>query len=369
MDAIYTFNNYSEDSQPRLQFPARTGRQTTYAQWLDYNYRLHHDNALPAPEDAQPLAPTFINHGRWLWLCPACLTAVQVSETAGAVDPCCCPACFSQGFVQPAFPADRAAIEAELMRQPGYRWNAPFRNWEPGWTLPYLQQRTAAAQAQLDAGATYVRAASIGTPRTWSVGEVLTAANMNTYIREIQRDLIGTNGPVEFLNALVAASMTTAERNALTAAHGMILFNSTLGKLENYDGQWRTPLRYHQSQLFRMGSHTTVTHNLGVKPVQFQVVIERVAATVSLGYAQGDQVFIHQNESPHEPFLAVHSVTTSQYIAALGPDNSQPGTNTFLRARIMSKTGVGIQRIYVDNGSPVTPSSLAGWGARVIAIG
>ena len=216
--------------------PRGTGRQTTYAQWLDYNYRLHHDNALPAPEDAQPLAPTFINHGRWLWLCPACLTAVQVSETAGAVDLCCCPACFSQGFVQPAFPADRAAIEAELMRQPGYRWNAPFRNWEPGWTLAYLQQRTAAAQAQIDAGATYVRAASIGTPRTWSVGEVLTAANMNTYIREIQRDLIGTNGPVEFLNALVAASMTTAERNALTAAHGMILFNSTLGKLENYDG-------------------------------------------------------------------------------------------------------------------------------------
>ena len=245
MDAIYTFNNYSEDSQPRLQFPARTGRQTTYAQWLDYNYRLHHDTALPAPEDARPLAPTFINHGRWLWLCPACLTAVQVSETTGAVDPCCCPACFSQGFVQPAFPADRAAIEAELMKQPGYRWNAPFRNWEPGWTLAYLQQRTAAAQAQLNAGATYVRAASIGTPRTWSVGEVLTAANMNTYIREIQRDLIGTNGPIELLDALVAANMTTAERNRLTAQPGLLLFNSTLNLLEHYDGsQWRRPLRY-----------------------------------------------------------------------------------------------------------------------------
>ena len=152
MDAIYTYRHYTEDSQPRLQFPARTGRQTTYAQWLDYNYRLHHDNALPAPEDAQPLAPTFINHGRWLWLCPACLTAVQVSETAGAVDPCCCPACFSQGFVQPAFPADRAAIEAELMRQPGYRWNAPFRNWEPGWSLAYLRERTERAQAQLGRG-------------------------------------------------------------------------------------------------------------------------------------------------------------------------------------------------------------------------
>ena len=72
-----------------------------------------------------------------------------------------------------------------------------------------------------------MRAASIGTPRTWSVGEVLTAANMNTYIREIQRDLIGTNGPIEFLNALVAASLTTAERNALTAQAGMLLYNST----------------------------------------------------------------------------------------------------------------------------------------------
>ena len=146
MDAIYTFNDYSQDSRPRLQFPVRTGRQTSYTQWLAYQFQLHHDESLPPAGENRPLAPTIVNHGRWLWLCPACLTAVQVSETAGAVDPCCCPACFSQGFVQPAFPADRAAIDAELMKQPGYRWNAPFRNWEPGWTLEYLRERTARAQ-------------------------------------------------------------------------------------------------------------------------------------------------------------------------------------------------------------------------------
>ena len=314
MDAIYTYRHYSEDSQPRLQFPARTGRQTTYAQWLDYNYRLHHDTALPAPEVAQPLAPTFVNHGRWLWLCPACLTAVQVSETAGAVDPCCCPACFSQGFVQPAFPADRAAIEAELYRQPGYRWNAPFRNWEPGWTLAYLQQRTAAAQAQLDAGATYVRAASIGTPRTWSVGEVLTAANMNTYIREIQRDLIGTNGPVEFRNALVTASMTTAERNALTAENGMILYNSASQGLEHYaNGVWQRHMRWDESDLFAGGgAEITLNHNLGVVPVMYQLVIERVAVSESIGYSQGDKI-IAPDLSVNTTIFGVYSATATQY--------------------------------------------------------
>ena len=52
MDAIYTYRNYGEDNRPRLQFPKRTGRRTTYAQWLAYQYALHHDDELPAAGDA-----------------------------------------------------------------------------------------------------------------------------------------------------------------------------------------------------------------------------------------------------------------------------------------------------------------------------
>ena len=218
MDAIYTYRHYTEDNRPRLQFPKRTGRRTTYAQWLAYQYALHHDDDLPAigidDESAPPAAPAFVNHGRWLWQCPACMTAVQVCDTntVDGADLVCCPACFSQGFVQPEFPAARAEIEAELLRQPGYRHNAPFRNWEPGWGLDYLRDRTAAAQAKIAAGEKFIRSASIGTPRTWAVGEVLTAANMNTFVREIQKDLIGANGPVE-LSARDAAGELSRRRS------------------------------------------------------------------------------------------------------------------------------------------------------------
>ena len=367
MDAIYTYDDYSKDSRPRLQFPARTGRQTTYAQWLAYNYRLHHDDDLPPAAENRPLAPTIVNHGRWLWLCPACLTALQVSETAGAVDPCCCPACFTQGFVQPAFPADRAAIEAELMRQPGYRWNAPFRNWEPGWSLEYLRERTDRAQAQLDAGATYVRAASIGTPRTWSVGEVLTAANMNTYIREIQRDLIGTNGPIEFRNALVAASLTTAERNALTAQAGMLLYNSTLNRVEQYeDSAWHSTLRHHISQLTAAAvAPITVTHNLGVKPIIFQMMIERVKDTELYGYSLGDRCVIPQAEHTSAPFWGVYDVTETQYKAkAIGTPGFLPNQRSF----VIHKINEGSVFVDLDN-NPNSTDSNGGWGARFVAIG
>ena len=51
MDAIYTYTDYAKDSRPRLQFPKRTGKRTSYAQWLSYQYGLHHDGALPAAGD------------------------------------------------------------------------------------------------------------------------------------------------------------------------------------------------------------------------------------------------------------------------------------------------------------------------------
>ena len=253
MDAIYTYTDYAKDSRPRLQFPKRTGKRTSYTQWLSYQYGLHHDGALPAAGDNRPPALTFVNHGRWLWECPACFTAVQVCESGDGADLICCPACFSQEFVQPEFPAERADIEAELLRQPGYRWNAPFRNWEPGWTLADLQERTAKAQAQLDQGETFVRAASIATPRTWSVGEVLSASNMNTHIREIQRDLIGTNGAIELLHGVRPGSFSTSQINALSGIEdGTQVYNSTTQRIEYIvGGNRRSSYGAHQSGAVR----------------------------------------------------------------------------------------------------------------------
>ena len=137
------------------------------------------------------------------------------------------------------FPTNRADIEAELLKQPGHRGFAPVRNWRPGWTIEYLEERTARANGLIAAGVNFVRALSIGTPRLWSVGEILTASNMNTYISDILDDLKGTNGPIEYTDAIVIDSLTTTARNALTATNGMVIYNSTLNVFQRYEnGAW-----------------------------------------------------------------------------------------------------------------------------------
>ena len=368
MDAIYTFADYSDDSRPRIMFPARTGRRTTYTQWLDHQHRFYHNEAIPPPQPGTPrLTPAFVNHGRWLWQCPDCLTAVQVSLDQSEAHPCCCPACFCEGFVKPSFPDNKAAIDAELLLQPGYRWNAPFRNWEPGWSLEYLQERTAKAQALLAAGATHVRAASIGSPRTWSVGELLTAANMNTYIREIQKDLIGTNGPVEFLSAIVPESMSTVQRDALAALDGTLLFNSTLNRLQvRESGAWTSGVKIDRSVLFGGNNEVTLNHNLGVQPKSFQLLYERVKNTPHGGHGLGAILYSIPTTQPNpdQNVYGVWDITTTSYKVRLYNDVFG---GTFPNRYTISSTG-GPLRIGIDN-KPDSQLFNGGWGARMVAIG
>ena len=366
MDAVYTYRDYTEDSRPRLQFPKRTGRRTTYEQWLSHQFSLHHEGKPPAAQAQVGTAPVIVNHGRWLWQCPGCFTAVQVHEDAGQAQPLFCPSCFGQEYVRPVFPDARAEIEEELLRQPGYRWNAPFRNWEPGWSLAHLRDRTAKAQAQLDAGATFVRAASIGTPRTWSVGEVLTASNMNTFVREIQKDLIGSNGPVELLHGMRPGSFSTAELNALSGVEdGTMFYDSSADgvKFQKSSGIVPVGLLRHTSPTFALNAITTVTHNLGVAPALFQLLVERVASHTAHGYATGDQIYmtgLWQGLTGGTNDLQMHDVTTSSYkvygdggVARI--KNNDPETST------------ADERIIVDN-DDTTNSSQTGWGARLIAF-
>ena len=319
MDAIYTYADYGQDSRPRLEFPKRTGKRTSYGQWLAYLYGLHHDGVLPAAGEERPAAVAFVNHGRWLWLCPGCLTAVQVCESGDGAALVCCPACFGQEFVQPVFPQERVEIEEELLRQPGYRWNAPFRNWDPGWSLAYLQERTAKAQAQIDRGETFVRAASVGTPRTWAVGEVLSAANMNTFVREIQKDLIGTNGAIELLHGVRPGSFSTAQINALSGIEdGTMLYNQSTKRHEYFVGGNRRGFAgVHTSGLFAAAEVVTVTHNLGFAPTSFQLLYERVASGAEAGHGNGDRVYVAQNRSAQAPGFAVFDVTATSYKVAL----------------------------------------------------
>ena len=231
-----------------------------YVPWLDAMYQVHRGQDAPdIPITRTDQVEALIDSGRCLWVCPTCNSVTPVEDrpattpvgstgTGATWDltptpahyghPSICVQCGSD-WVDVMFPRNWAAIEAELLKQPGHRGFAPVRNWRPGWTIEYLEERTARANVLIAAGVNFVRALSIGTPRLWSVGEILTASNMNTYISDILDDLKGTSGPIEYTDAIVIDSLTTTERNALTAANGMVIYNSTLNVFQRYEnGGW-----------------------------------------------------------------------------------------------------------------------------------
>ena len=254
-DKILVHSDYRDDP-----FRILDRAHLDYVPWLEAMHQVHRGQDAPdIPTTRTGQVEALINSGRCLWVCPTCNSVTPVenrlattpvgSTGTGATwdltptpahygPPSICVQCGSN-WVDVIFPTNRAAIEAELMKQPGHRGFAPVRNWQPRWTLEYLQERTAQANILKAAGMEFIRALSIGTPRLWSVGEILTASNMNTYISNVLEDLAGRNGPVEFEDAIVVDSLATTERDALTAANGMIIYNTNLNVFQRYEnGAW-----------------------------------------------------------------------------------------------------------------------------------
>ena len=254
-DKVLVHSDYRDDPLKLLD-----RAHMDYVPWLDAMHQVHRGQDAPdIPITRTGQVEALINSGRCLWVCPACNSVTPVENrpsttpvgntgTGATWDltptpahyghPSICVQCGSD-WVDVIFPTNLADIEAELMKQPGHRGFAPVRNWQPGWTIEYLEERTARANVLIAAGVNFVRALSIGTPRLWSVGEILTASNMNTYISDILDDLKGTNGPIEYTDAIVIDSLTTTGRNALTAMNGMLIYNSTLNVFQRYEnGAW-----------------------------------------------------------------------------------------------------------------------------------
>ena len=278
----------------------------------------------------------------------------------------CCPACFGQGFVQPDFPEARAEIEAELLRQPGYRYNAPFRNWEPGWSLAHLRERTEKAQAQKDAGSDYVRAASIGTPRTWAMGEILTASNFNTFLRDIQRDIIGINGPIELLDGVRPGARTQAEiQSASDVPDGALYYDTTTDQIVYRVGAATLSVRFamHDSGLLSVDGITddrqTITHTLGRVPQFYQIIVERLASEES-GWMPGDQF------QPSVP----QSSSTNHLIGVLDASATQYTLNwTGSTLGIPSKTTPTNNISAILANDPQNTASNRRWAARILAFG
>ena len=179
-DAILTWADYAAERVQPFALPRE--HLLTYRAYLAFLYELNHgEPPPPVPETLDP-APVFVNVGRWMWKCRACGAAVPVEPN----EPLICYQCGNGGWKMPAFPFNRASIEEELLRQPGHRLAAPIRNWRPGWMVAYLQERTAKANAAIAAGNPFPRSLSIGSTRSWAGGEILTAANMNTFLSDVR---------------------------------------------------------------------------------------------------------------------------------------------------------------------------------------
>ena len=84
------------------------------------------------------------------------------------------------------------------------------------------------------------------TPATWVVGQILTAAQLNTYLKDNTRYLKGLDGVVTTQAGLIIdntlgteyfriPALTTTQRDALTPVEGMIIYNSTLDVFEVYE--------------------------------------------------------------------------------------------------------------------------------------
>ncbi len=237
-DKIMTFAHYVEDLTPHIRKAS-----LDYTGWLEDLYQRWIADEVPSvPDEIATEVEAFVDGGRWLWHCKACNSGIPAEPELVSI----CPQCASQGWVNVKFPDNRDAIEEELLKQPGRRAHAPVRHWRPGWTVDDLKERTEKAQEKLDKGEDFIRTLSIGLPRMWSVDEVLTASNMNTYLSNILHDLIGDNGIIELRTdttnnegGLRLPRLTTSQRTAQTATNGTIVYDTTLNRFFRWEnGAW-----------------------------------------------------------------------------------------------------------------------------------
>ena len=249
-DTILTWPDYRDEprSNPAYILPRGV---TDYGDYLRHYYQQVQGRPAPSvPTGTLPEAVAEVNCGRWIWQCPACGTGLPLQGGS----PVICPACGTGGWHEVAWPANLSDIEAELLKQPGRRLIAPVRMWKPGWTMEDLKDRTQAAALLVAQGARLVRALSIGATRTWTLGEVPTASNFNTYISDPIDDLSGDNGPIELRDSLRVLdgtggdryvrlpSGTTGQRPG-SPADGTLRWNTTDGAIDIRESSaWRQVL-------------------------------------------------------------------------------------------------------------------------------
>ena len=233
--------HYRDDRVSLLDLPG-----LDHKSYLSYYYRKYQGAGLPdVPADVTRTIATRVNHGRWLCRCETCGAGMLLDSDTEYI---LCPVCAYYGWMRVDWPAEKAEIEAELLKHPGHRLLSPVREWKPGWTLADLQGRTEQAKLKQVEGE-ILRALSIGATRNWTVGETLTAGNMNLYGSSILDDLKGENGLIELEDSgrILAGTAgdrfldipggTLAQRPTSPGA-GAIRWNTDDGAVDAYGTAW-----------------------------------------------------------------------------------------------------------------------------------
>ena len=247
-DTILTFSDYRDEPVLTLK-----NAHLDYHAWITDRFQYYQgQEPPPVPDVREETVPAFVDCGRWLWQCGDCGGAQPVEPG----EPSICLLC-GRDWVDVAMPPERASIEAELLKQPGRRFHAPVRVWAPGMSAEVLQGRTAKADALRAKGVSRIRALSIGSTRTWSTGEILLAANKNTYETEVLKDLAGRNGRIDLENAIRVKTGSDSQRSQpyldltqdyvglpsrtsdAAAGEGRVSYRSDTNRLRFYaDGAW-----------------------------------------------------------------------------------------------------------------------------------
>lgn len=169
----------------------------------------------------------YMNTGRWMVDCPHddCYESQIVSDCQSFA----CVSCEDTRWYDVKIP-NREAVETLLQHRP-----VQLQNYKKEDDILKIAEDNDKIADRMEKGEN-VRSMSIGVTRTWAANEILTAANKNTFERDIFNDLAGRNGIIEFESG-IAAVMNTATRNALrNVIEGTFIYNSTLKTPQFYNG-------------------------------------------------------------------------------------------------------------------------------------
>lgn len=151
------------------------------------------------------------------------------------------------------------------------------------------------------------------TPYDGTVGETITEAIWDTYLKDNLRYLKGLDGVVTTQSGLIIASLlgteylllpslTTTERNALTPVAGMLIYNETTTQFNKYEnGFWRSDLGFNSAHSGLSGltagdDHTQyILHSLADVANDFLV-------------ASGADTFIKKTLAETKAILAIPSI-------------------------------------------------------------